>query len=470
MSPVRRGALVAEFVGTAILLVAVVGSGIASNDAGSASAQLLAHSLVIGLTLVGLVAAFIGTSGAHFNPAVTLADALLGGRRLADVGPYVAAQTAGAIVGVVVANVLFSLDAVALSDKVRAGPALVGSEAFATFVLVLVIFAVVRGGQVALLPLVVGATVAAMIFATPSTALMNPAVTVARILTDTWTGVRLIDAIPFLAAQFGGALLAVAVLRATSPDLPIADSGETSADEPDDMPLAVEAVEPMTARQRFRHSHHAERALTLPRPTWRGRSHRIAAAVSVPVGIWLTVAAPAGASRVAAGMFAVGVFAMFAASGLNHLRPWSLHTTEVMVRVDHTGIYLTIIGTATAIAVLGMPPGAAQITMWVAWVASALGILVVWLPFATPRGLNNGIYLTIGWGSVLAMPVLYRHSGLASVLLLLLGGIFYTVGVVIVSKQRPDPNPDVFGYHEIWHLLVIAAVIVHYIDVAFVLL
>lgn len=221
--------------------------------------------------------------------------------------------------------------------------------------------------------------------------------------------------------------------------------------------------------QRFRHSHHAERALTLPRPTWRGRTHRAAAAICVPLGIWLTVTATPGAARVACALFAIGVVAMFAASGLNHWQRWSPHTTEVMVRIDHTGIYLTIAGSAVAVAVLGMPPGAAKITIWIACVACVIGILVVWLPFATPKGLNNAIYLTIGWGSVVAMPVLWRESGPLAVVLLLAGGVLYTVGVVIVARQKPDPNPEVFGYHEIWHLMVIAAVAFHYTDVAFVL-
>jgi glycerol uptake facilitator-like aquaporin len=219
-----RPALAAEFFGTAFLLLAVVGSGIASDSAGSEAAQLFQHSVIIGLALIGLVSAFGPTSGAHFNPAVTVADAALGNRSWSSVGPYVAAQVAGALVGTAVTNVLFGLDAFALSDKLRSGPALVSSELIATLILVTVIFATVRGEHVRSIPLVVGTTVGALIFATPSTALMNPAVTFARIFTDTWTGVRIIDAIPYIMVQFGGALLAVVIVRLTQPAREVATS------------------------------------------------------------------------------------------------------------------------------------------------------------------------------------------------------------------------------------------------------
>ncbi len=225
----------------------------------------------------------------------------------------------------------------------------------------------------------------------------------------------------------------------------------------------------MTQRQTFRQSHHAERALHLPRPKWRGRSHQVAALATVPLGTWLTVTATPGTARIACLVLALGTFVMFAASSLYHWRRWSPHVTEVLLRVDHTGIYVVIAATATAFALLGLPDPAAQITVLVAWVAVAFGVMVEWLPFASPKGLNNGIYLGLGWGSVVTLPLFWSHNGVLPVALLLLGGLLYTVGVVVVARQRPDPNPDVFGYHEIWHLFVIAAVTVHWVDVGFFL-
>lgn len=211
-----RPALVAEFVGTAALLLAIVGSGIAAGDVGSEGLHLFVHAIIVGFVLIGLVSAFGATSGAHFNPAVTVAEAALGGRRWQDVPPYVVVQVLGAVVGVVLANALFGVDALAVSDKTRSGMRLVSSEAIATLLLVVGIFVTVRVGQVRNIATVVGVTVATLIFATPSTALMNPAVTLSRMFTDTWTGIRPVDVLPFVLAQLGGALVAVVVVRVVS--------------------------------------------------------------------------------------------------------------------------------------------------------------------------------------------------------------------------------------------------------------
>ncbi len=221
--------------------------------------------------------------------------------------------------------------------------------------------------------------------------------------------------------------------------------------------------------QTFRQSHHAERALTLPRPRWRGRSHKAAALIAVPAGIWLTATAPAGTPRLACAVFSLGVLVMFSASSLYHWKPWSPHTTEVLLRVDHSGIYVVIATTFTAFALLGLPASAARIAIWVVWSAVVVGLVTEWLPFASPKGLNNGIYLALGWGSIVTLPMLLDIAGVLAVVLLLAGGLLYTIGVFVVGRQSPDPNPEVFGYHEIWHLLVIGATSLHWADIAFVL-
>ncbi len=210
----QQRALLAEFVGTAFLLLVIVGSGVASTDAQADAAQLLQHAVVIGAVLLALVAALGPVSGAHFNPAVSLVDAALGHRSWRSSGEYAAAQVAGAVVGVVVANLLFDLPAVAVAARVRSGGPLVLSEGIATFGLVVVIFATVRGEYARAIPAVVGAYVGAMVFSTSSTALMNPAVTLSRTLSDTWTGIRPVDTPAFVAVQIGAGLLAVPLLRA----------------------------------------------------------------------------------------------------------------------------------------------------------------------------------------------------------------------------------------------------------------
>lgn len=205
--------LAAEFVGTALLLVAIVGSGITASGDGAASAQLFQHAVVVGAALVALILAFGHVSGAHFNPAVTLVDALFGGLPTREAGGYVVAQLTGAVVGVVVTNAMFAEPAVAVAATDRSGAHLAGSEALATFGLLVVIFGVVRSGNLGAVPGAVGAYIAAAIYFTSSASFANPAVTVARALSDTYTGIAPGGIPGFLAAQLVGALAAAALIR-----------------------------------------------------------------------------------------------------------------------------------------------------------------------------------------------------------------------------------------------------------------
>jgi len=203
----------AEGIGTGLLLYVIVGSGIAAESLGSDRAvQLLAHALVVGLALAVLIALFQTTSGSHFNPSVTLAfwTTRQVGRRTAF--GYFLAQVLGGIAGVALANVTFDLPALAVSTTARNGFGQMAAEAVATFVLVLVILGLVRSGREAAVPAAVGAWVAAIVFATSSTGFANPAVTIARTLTDSYTGIAPASVAGFLVAQLlaglGAALIA----------------------------------------------------------------------------------------------------------------------------------------------------------------------------------------------------------------------------------------------------------------------
>ena len=215
----------------------------------------------------------------------------------------------------------------------------------------------------------------------------------------------------------------------------------------------------------FERSVNTERALTLPRPRLRGRSHLVAAIVSVPIAVVWTVLAPAG-DRVAVATFSLGVAAMFTCSALLHLKRWDAHTYEVLFRLDHSGIYLAIGGTGVAVALLGLEGWASWTLLIGMGVGSVIGIVVEWLPFAPPKGFNSAVYLTLGWIPVALLPWLWFTAGPVTVLLLLAGGVLYTVGATVVGLRRPDPWPEVFGYHEVFHLLVIAAVAVHTLMIA----
>lgn len=217
----------------------------------------------------------------------------------------------------------------------------------------------------------------------------------------------------------------------------------------------------MNDRPRFQVSINTERALSAPRPRLRGVSHLLAAVLGIPAGIWWVLTVTPGQSRVAIGAFVVGMAVMFSASALLHLRRWTVQTYEALFRLDHTGIFLAIGGTGVALALLGFEGWPRQVLLIGASVGVALGIVVEWLPFAPPRGFSNTVYITLGWVPMLLLPWLWMQTGPGTVILLVAGGVLYTAGAVMVAVQWPDPFPRWFGYHELWHLLVIIAVALH---------
>ena len=202
-----------------MLVAVVVGSGIAAQRLypGDTGAQLLANSLATGAGLVAIILAFAQISGAHLNPAVTLAGWLSGDVERRQLGPYIGAQVAGGLAGVMVANVMFDLTPVSVSSHDRAAAATTFSEVVATFGLVLVIAGLVRARRLDAAPYAVGAYITAAYWFTSSTSFANPAVTIARVFTDTFTGIAPASVPPFVAAQLVGAALAVALARYLHP-------------------------------------------------------------------------------------------------------------------------------------------------------------------------------------------------------------------------------------------------------------
>ena len=211
----------AEFFGTALLLATVVGSGIMGERlaGGNVAVALLANTLATGAALVSLILTFGPISGAHLNPAVTLADAWQGGLPWEEVPGYLLAQVLGAVLGVAVADAMFDLPIFAFSGHVRAGPSQFLSEVVATFGLLSVIWGCSRRRPSAV-PFAVGAYITAAYWFTASTSFANPAVTFARSLTDTFAGIRPADVLPFVGAQLLGAGLATALFRWLVPTLP----------------------------------------------------------------------------------------------------------------------------------------------------------------------------------------------------------------------------------------------------------
>lgn len=207
--PSDAARLTAEFTGTALLLTLVVGSGIAVSVDGAASVQLFIHAVVVGAGLAALIVVFGPVSGAHFNPVVTIADwwlARLSTRRAVG---YVVAQLLGAATGVLLTHASFGVQLVQIGTAPRPGGGLVVGEAIATAGLLLVIVTLVHVDRVTAVPAAVGAWIGAAIVATSSASFANPAVTLARVLTDTWTGIAPAAVPRFLGGQTLGLLAAV---------------------------------------------------------------------------------------------------------------------------------------------------------------------------------------------------------------------------------------------------------------------
>lgn len=213
--------LVAEALGTALLLAAVVGSGIMAEQLSreNTALALLANTVATGAALVALILTFGPISGAHLNPAVTLADAFMGGLAWREVPGYVVAQVAGAFGGVAAAHVMFEKPLFFVSQHARSGGAQLFSEFVATFGLLAVIWGCSRR-RAGAVPFAVGAYITAAYWFTASTSFANPAVTLARSVSDTFAGIRPVDAPGFIVAQLLGAAAATATFRWLVPALP----------------------------------------------------------------------------------------------------------------------------------------------------------------------------------------------------------------------------------------------------------
>jgi hemolysin III len=211
---------------------------------------------------------------------------------------------------------------------------------------------------------------------------------------------------------------------------------------------------------------HAE-VLTQPRPKplLRGVSHELAAGVALFA--WLALALFAASTRalVAANVYGVSLVSLFVVSAVYHRPTWTPRSRLFMRRLDHAAIFLLIAGTYTPMCLL-LVPGTGRVILAVVWSGAALGIVqsVFWVH--APKPLVAAAYVVLGWVVVPVLPTLSGTLGAGAVALLAAGGGLYTLGAVIYATRRPDPFPRVFGYHEIFHALVIAAAACHFTVVA----
>lgn len=237
--------LLGEFLGTFFLSATVVGSGIAAQrlSPGQPGLELLENAVATGAVLVALILALAPVSGAHLNPVVSLVDRILGGSTSRETFAYACAQTAGAVLGAMTANTMFSLAALQWSTKPRSSGGLWLAEGVATFGLVFVIFGMSRRGQSRLVSVAVGCYITAAYFFTSSTSFANPALAVGRMFTDTFAGIRPASAPGFILAEVVGALVAVPILGLLVPaarDAVADGSPSTLADAPSALGQLVE--------------------------------------------------------------------------------------------------------------------------------------------------------------------------------------------------------------------------------------
>ena len=211
------------------------------------------------------------------------------------------------------------------------------------------------------------------------------------------------------------------------------------------------------------------RAVLPERPRLRGISHLAAAAVFPALGVALVVAARTPAGRIAAGIYTVGLTAMYATSAAYHRGRWTPTERQRLRRLDHSMILVGIAATYTPVAAVALPRRSGHILLAVVWGLAAVGIIIRNLWLGAPRWVVAAVYIVVGWVAVGVLPTLWHRLGGVSFALLLLGGALYSVGAVVYSRRRPDPWPGVFGYHEVFHALVVFAGVAFYVMVLRVL-
>jgi hemolysin III len=208
-------------------------------------------------------------------------------------------------------------------------------------------------------------------------------------------------------------------------------------------------------------------AIAKVKPRLRGVSHQWAFFVSVVAGVALVLAAPSGKATVAAAIYATSLCALFGTSALYHRVNWRRPEARLLMRrLDHSMIFLLIAGTYTPFALLVLQGTFAKVLLVAVWAGAVAGTIVEVIWIDAPKWVTALVYLSFSWVGIAAFPGLLDHAGVGAAALVAAGGAIYTAGAVVYATQRPDPNPAVFGYHEIFHVLVIAAAALHFTAVA----
>jgi hemolysin III len=197
------------------------------------------------------------------------------------------------------------------------------------------------------------------------------------------------------------------------------------------------------------------------KPRWRGSLHRAAFFTALGLAPGLILAAQTAPARVAMAIYAAGLMGLFGVSALFHRVPWGETAHARMRRLDHSMIFVFIACTYTPISVIVLASPGRELFLGLVWAAAVAGLAVQLAWIDAPRALTAGLYVLVGWLAVLVLPAILARLGWAGLTLLILGGLTYTAGAVIYARKRPDPIPEVFGFHEVFHAFVILAALIH---------
>jgi hemolysin III len=204
------------------------------------------------------------------------------------------------------------------------------------------------------------------------------------------------------------------------------------------------------------------------KPRLRGVLHQWACAVSVPLGLVMVTGAGTARARIALSVYALSLMGLFGVSALYHRINWrSVTARDWMRRLDHSMIFVLIAGSYTPFAMLVLHGPLATAILVAVWAGALFGVAFSLVWSSAPTWLHAGLYVLLGWVAVAALPQLGGAIGMGGLMLLCLGGVLYTLGAVIYAIKRPDPLPSVFGYHEVFHTLVIAAAALQCAVIAF---
>jgi hemolysin III len=204
------------------------------------------------------------------------------------------------------------------------------------------------------------------------------------------------------------------------------------------------------------------------KPRLRGVLHQWAFFVAIAAGAAIVVAAPAGRAKLATGVYALSVVGLFGVSAVYHRVNWvSATARRWMRRLDHSMIFFLIAGTYTPFALLVLNGPLSDAILVVVWAGAIAGAIVEMIWIDHPKWVAALIYMSLGWVAVIAFPGLWNEMGVTGTLLVAVGGLLYTAGAIVYATQRPDPFPRTFGYHEVFHALVIAAAAAQFAAIAF---